>query len=367
MFTSGAGRARTARSPAPLSPAAAAGSETRAREPFGGRFANTPLVTLPPVLAMRPRFIAKLWGGQRLRELPAKARAGHRPDNDTRTGEAWEVADLPEGSSVIEGGPHHGRPLRELVAKHAHSLVGARALPGLDGVLRFPLLVKLLDAGDDLSVQVHPGADYARTHPGTFAKDEAWLVVEVEAGARVLHGFVDGVTRDVFMAAIAEGRAHELLRSVQVSVGNVLRIAPGTMHAVGKGCLLLEVQEPSDTTFRVWDYRRLEHGKLRPLHVEQALAVARFGEQDPPLVADLAHRPLITEHFGMALVDVNAAAHVSRDLGEPAVLYVLDGEVHVEGTHLVRGATAIVCADAGDVHMTGNARVVVMTTGRGSA
>lgn len=319
---------------------------------------------------MRPRFVEKLWGGARLRELPAKGQEGHRPDPATRTGESWEVADLPEGCSTIEGGAHHGSPLRALVAAHGRALIGERASAGPDGVLRFPLLVKLLDAGDDLSVQVHPGPDYARAHPGTFAKDEAWLVVAAEPGARVLHGLKDGVSRDAFVAAIAAGRAEEMLRTVRVTVGDVLRIAPGTMHAVGRGCLLLEVQEPSDTTFRVWDYNRLEHGKPRALHVEQALAVARFGKQDPPLVADLGRAGLMTERYGMALVDVTTNAPVvidgavGRDAREPAVLFVLEGEVDIEGTRLVRGASAIVSATAGDLTLTGAGRVVVMSTGR---
>src|SRR5262245_56559027 len=130
--------------------------------------------TLPPVLAMRPRYVEKLWGGVHIERLPAKSRAGHAPPQGKRIGESWEVADLPEGSTVVDGGPLDGASLRDVVVRFERRVVGARAQPGVDGVLRFPLLVKLIDAGDDLSVQVHPDAAYARTHPGTFAKDEAW-------------------------------------------------------------------------------------------------------------------------------------------------------------------------------------------------
>src|SRR5688572_8390835 len=140
---------------------------------------------MPSLFPMRPRYIDKIWGGSRLAALPAKQRPGHAPPADQRTGESWEVADLVEGSSVVDG---DGTPLRALVEKYGRALVGEKAREGPDGVLRFPLLVKLIDAGDDLSVQVHPGQEYARAHPGTFSKDEAWLVVTVEPGARVLHG-----------------------------------------------------------------------------------------------------------------------------------------------------------------------------------
>lgn len=342
---------------------------------------------LPPVLAMRPLFVEKLWGGTRLESLPAKGRPGHGPPPGGRIGESWEVADLPEGATVVDGGPRHGTSLRTLVEEHGRDVVGERATPGPDGVLRFPLLVKLIDAADDLSVQVHPDEAYARGHPGTFAKDEAWLVVAVEPGARVLHGVRDGVDREAFRRGIEERRAHELLREVRVSVGDVLRIAPGTLHAVGRGCLLLEVQEPSDTTFRVWDYdRRDARGALRPLHVDQALAVARFGRQDPPLVGDaVPGRPAIaTRLYSMALREVDAGqpALLARPAGEPAVVFVLQGEVTLRpepapsvssspdlvwdhDVKLPAGGSAVLVASGPTVRAeaTAPATVVVMTTG----
>ncbi|HEY4221137.1 MAG TPA: type I phosphomannose isomerase catalytic subunit [Myxococcota bacterium] len=327
---------------------------------------------LPRVLGMRPRYVEKLWGGSRLRELPAKLRPGHAPAESARTGESWEVADLPEGCSLVDGGPLDGTPLRALVAEHGRAVVGARAQPGSDGVLRFPLLVKLIDAGDDLSVQVHPDADYARAHPGTFSKDEAWLVVARSPGAQVLHGLRDGVTREKLRAAIADGTADKQLRAVRVSVGDVLRIAPGTMHAVGAGCLLLEVQEPSDTTFRVFDYNRVEaNGKTRPLHVEQAMAVARFGPQEPPLVADAqaGHRAINTPLYAMSLAHVSGEAPLQKIEHEPAVVFVLEGTASIDDVIVPAGGTALVTAAAERVPLRApeGATVVVMTPGSSAA
>lgn len=333
---------------------------------------------LPPVLAMRPLFVEKPWGGARLASLAAKQRPGHGPPPGGRVGEAWEVADLPEGASVVDGGPLDGTPLTKLVEEHGRDLVGERAAPGPDGVLRFPLLVKLIDAGDDLSVQVHPDEAYARAHPGTFPKDEAWLVVAVEPGARVLHGVRDSVDRDAFLRAIHERRAHELLREVRVSVGDVLRIAPGTLHAVGRGCLLLEVQEPSDTTFRVWDWDRKDaNGATRKLHVEEALAVARFGPQDPPIVGDaIPGRPALrTRLYSLALHEVGPGrpAPVPRAPGEPAVVFVLEGEVALRpdtdrdepSVRLPAGGSAVVVAKGPAVRAEAGtpSTIVVMTTG----
>jgi mannose-6-phosphate isomerase len=337
---------------------------------------------LAPVLAMRPHYVEKLWGGARLAALPAKRRAGHPPPAGRRIGESWEVADLVEGSSHVDHEARGtragaGASLRSLVEEHGRSVVGARARPGPDGVLRFPLLVKLIDAGDDLSVQVHPDEAWARAHPGCFAKDEAWLVVHAEPGAQVLHGLKEGVDRAAFERAIAAGRVHELLRAVRVSAGDVLRIRPGTFHAVGRGCLLLEVQEPSDTTFRVWDYdRRDDSGRARPLHVEEALAVGRFGAQDPPLVGDAVPGAVAVETplYAMQLVALagGAARAVPRSEGEPAVVFVLEGEavLRAEGDDAVTvpaGGSALVVAAApvGAVRMEApsSATLVVLSTG----
>jgi mannose-6-phosphate isomerase len=240
-----------------------------------------------PLLPMKPLFLDKIWGGQRVARLPNKNAPGL-----PNIGESWEVADLKEGQSTVASGPLAGRTLGELVERHGAALCGTRASAG-----RFPLLVKLVDAGDALSVQVHPGAAYAASHPGTSSKDESWLILQADPDGYVLHGFVDGVTEASFKAAIAEDRADQLLRRVPVKPGDVLRVAPGTVHAIGRGVLLLECQEPSDTTFRVYDYgRRDAAGKTRALHVEQALAVSAFGPQPPAL------NPTAPSEWGTCLV-----------------------------------------------------------------
>lgn len=328
---------------------------------------------VPALLGMRPRYVEKLWGGDRLARLPAKQRLGHAPPVGVRIGESWEVADLPAGSSTVEGGPLHGATLFELVERFGAALVGDAA-PVIDGRARFPLLLKLIDAGDDLSVQVHPDATWAATHPGTSSKDEAWLVVEAATGARVLHGTRDDVDAASFRAALDARRADAALRSVPVRAGDLLRVEPGTLHAIGRGCLLLEVQEPSDTTFRVWDFDRVDvDGKKRALHVEEALAVARFGSRAPPLLPRPApgQPAVVAPGYTLTLVEVAAgrsASLPSTRAGVAGAAFALSGAVRLDAAdgvsvELQAGGSAVVCAHAPRVtaHSERGATVVMVS------
>lgn len=325
---------------------------------------------LPALLAMRPRFVEKLWGGARIARLHAKGRPGHSPPAGASVGESWEVADLPEGSSMVDGGPLAGLTLTEVVSRFGRDVVGDVA-PALDGTLRFPLLVKLIDASDDLSVQVHPGEDYARQHAGTSSKDEAWLVVDAAPGARVLHGTNPGVDAAALRAALDAGTVDRALREVKVVSGDVLRVEPGTLHAVGKGCLLLEVQQPSDTTFRLWDWGRVDKdGRPRALHVEQAFAVARFGVESAAILPPAPPgEPVVrAPRYSMTLQRVVAGARRPLLLpqGRAGAVFVLDGQAALDGdqgataVELLAGATAVVCARASGVTVRSGAGATIV-------
>jgi mannose-6-phosphate isomerase len=327
---------------------------------------------LPP-LPMRPLFVEKLWGGSRIATLPAKQRSGHSPPLSVAVGESWEVADLPEGQSTVDDHPvcadFAGRALGSLVREYGHSLVGTRNAPG-----RFPILVKLIDAAEDLSVQVHPGDDYAARHPGTASKDEAWLVVDSADGARVLHGFVPGVSRELFADAVTKGLPHELMRSVPARRGDVLHVSPGIVHAIGQGALILEVQEPSDTTFRVWDFDRVDaSGKKRALHIEQALAVARFDAQPPAIVPARQDGDVTTlvatRSFAMRSISVHGtnARRWDVPMERAQVLYAVDDTVEFgwgdEVVTLPQGGTCVLPASCGAITFAARdvaTRVVVM-------
>lgn len=221
-------------------------------------------------LLCEPVLKERIWGGRALGVRFGKA----TPDGVT-IGESWEVADLPEGTSRIANGPLAGRTLTELQAEQGVALAGSAWPAG-----RFPLLVKLLDAAQDLSVQVHPSAaDCARWFPGHHSKDETWVVVDTAPGARVIHGVRPGTRSHQFERHAREGTILRCLREQPVVAGMALRIAPGVVHALGAGVMVLEIQQPSDSTFRLHDY-----GRGRQLHLDEALRVTRLDLSVEPLL-----------------------------------------------------------------------------------
>ena len=228
---------------------------------------------LPP-LRFHALLKARAWGP--LPEESLLARLGRRGIPPAKIGESWEIADLPDeiehGQSTVLGGPLAGQSLREVRLRHRDDLLGI-ATPAPDGA--FPLLIKFLDAAENLSLQVHPDADYVRAHPEAHLKTEAWIVLDAKPGARVYRGLRATTTPEEFRRAVSDGTAVEHMESFDVAAGDCIYLPSGICHALGAGILAAEVQTPSDTTFRVWDWSR--NDPRRPLHVEQAFACMKFG------------------------------------------------------------------------------------------
>ncbi len=225
----------------------------------------------PYPLLLRPVFFEKVWGGRRLERL------GKRLPPGKLIGESWEVADLPSTStsgaggapvrSEIANGPLTGRTIHDAMILWGADLLG-EASPTPEG--GFPLLVKFLDAQENLSVQVHPSAAYARAHPGVHPKSECWFVLDAEPGSVIYKGVRRGVARADFARALARGAGEavvELLESVPARRGECHALPSGTVHALGAGVMVAEVQTPGDTTYRVYDWGRAG----RVLHAPEAL------------------------------------------------------------------------------------------------
>ncbi len=245
-------------------------------------------------LKFSPVFQERIWGGQKIRQI--LGRPVPRELYKARLGESWELADLPAGSvkadstgaasdgslsSRIINGPLGKQSLHDVLGKYRAELMGRAATENA----HFPLLIKFLDAAADLSVQVHPNRAYAAAHPGADLKSEAWYVIEAAPGAKIYKGVKPGVTRDMFAAALQAGTVDRLLQAVSVHAGDCHFLESGTVHALGAGVLVAEVQTPSDTTFRVFDWNRLgRDGKARTLHIQDALEVIDFspGVSAPP-------------------------------------------------------------------------------------
>jgi len=227
----------------------------------------------PYPLLFQPILKEKVWGGRNLAGLGKTLPAG------TPIGESWELADLPEsvpdGRSKIINGPLAGVRLRQAIAEHGPAIMGGATLTDEGG---FPLLVKFLDACDNLSVQVHPDEAYVRNHPEAFLKSEAWIIVKARADAVIYKGVKPDVTPEQFARHVEDGTVVDDLVAITVAPGDCHYLPSGTCHALGAGIVVAEIQSPSDTTFRVYDWGRTG----RALHPEQALQCITFGEPQRP-------------------------------------------------------------------------------------
>jgi mannose-6-phosphate isomerase len=279
-------------------------------------------------LKLVPVFKQRIWGGRKLEEVFGKT----LPPGE-KIGESWEIADLPEGQSTIARGPLAGQTLSDVVRQHAQELAGTRDFPE-----RFPLLVKFLDAQDVLSVQVHPNAETCRRMGKGDPKTECWYIIQAEPGAVIYKGLKQEVTKEQFAKGIKDGTAADLLAVVPVKAGECHFIPAGTVHSLGAGLLIAEVQTPSDTTYRVFDWNRVDDaGKSRPLHIAEALESIHFDVTPDELPVTTVGRLVDCEFFK---VDKgHQARHGERFLSRGClrVLIVLTGG----GTILSREAEPV--------------------------
>ena len=222
-------------------------------------------------LTFRPVYKDYIWGGDRI------IRHFHRAEPPGIYAESWEVSTRPEGMSIVSHGPLAGQSLADLIAAHGSAILGTR-IPND----RFPLLVKLIDSRQRLSVQVHPDDVSAATYGGE-AKTEAWHVLAADPDAKVYAGLKPGVDRAAFEAVARDARVESLLGTTPVAPGDTIFIPGGCVHALDAGLLILEVQQNSNTTYRLYDWGRLGHdGRPRETHVAQALRVIRWKDEDSP-------------------------------------------------------------------------------------
>ena len=242
----------------------------------------------------RPVYKPYPWGGDRLARMYGRA----LPPGPCA--ESWEIADRPEGMSILINGPLAGHTLGDLVRELGPALLGGAARAE-----RFPLLIKLIDARERTSLQVHPDEAGAR-RVGGEAKSELWYALEGTWDACVLAGLAPGIDRAAFEAALAARRLGPALREIPLRSGEAVAIPGGRMHAIDAGCFLYEVQQSSDTTFRVYDWeRRAANGRPRPLHLAKALAVTRWDDPEPRIERP---RPLRAEGANV-LWEVHRSAH----------------------------------------------------------
>lgn len=246
---------------------------------------NSKSTTLYP-LTFTPALRDYIWGGRNLEKLYGRS----LPPG--RTAESWEISGHPTASTVVDAGPLKGQPLPAVLDAYREDLVGTRAGWALERN-KFPLLIKLLDAEKRLSVQVHPQDEYALEHEnGELGKTEMWYVLHAQPGAQLILGLRPGATREAFRQAIEDNELNAWLHHLPVKAGDAVFVPAGTLHCILEGLVIAEIQQNSDTTYRVYDWGRLgDDGRPRPLHVDKALDVINFdliepGPYQPVLVAE---------------------------------------------------------------------------------
>lgn len=300
-------------------------------------------MTVIEPLLFEPILKHRAWGGDRLRHF------GKRVPMGGRIGESWELADLPDeiqdGRSHVACGAWSGMTLREIISAHPNELLGSAERSKEGG---FPLLVKYLDAHEHLSVQVHPDAAYAAAVPGAHLKTEAWVILEAQAGAMIYRGVRRGVTREQFFDDLRDVDGAGVLPhlvAVPVERGDCIYLPSGICHALGAGIVAAEVQTPSDTTFRVFDWNRHDPG--RRLHVDEARQCMRFGDAQedgvPGIVrhTDACKRPApglavrtlcATPVFVIEWIDAMPATQLPiMPSGSPVIWSVVEGSAELRG------------------------------------
>lgn len=318
-------------------------------------------------IKFKPRIKERIWGGHAI--LERKGKAAGRLSKDKLYGESWDLSSVKGDVSVVANGMLKGNNLEEIIEVYMGELVGEQNFERYG--LEFPLLIKYLDCNDKLSVQVHPDDALAEERHNSFGKTEAWYIAECKEGAAIYLGFKDlNITREEYIAAVQESRLEELLNRVEVKKGDVFFIPAGTVHALGAGIEVVEVQQTSDVTYRIYDWDRVDaSGKGRELHTALAVDAIDF-EAD----ADVLHKQytlakggeskvIESPYFTMTLHDVDAVKYLDRSMLDSFIVYIcLSGSatIAVDGgkEELAAGELVLVPAEACEITVEGNAQLM---------
>lgn len=291
--------------------------------------------TLYP-LRFRPVLVERIWGGQTL------ARYGKPVPTGKRIGESWEISDRDDAQSIVTNGPLAGQSLRQLIVQFGVQLLGTNC----PAATRFPLLIKLLDARERLSLQVHPPATMADTLGGE-PKTEMWYIMDADPGAFLIAGLKRGVTKATFQSNMA-GSFHQF----PVKTGDALFVPSGRLHAIGDGLVIAEIQQNSDTTYRVYDW-----GRPRPLHIAESLASIDFNDHEP----SLDRFPITCDHFHVEKLEVSGNLPGNCDGTTFQILGCVAGEVTIGEETLRAGEFIFLPAALGAYTLTGHGTVLRTT------
>lgn len=309
---------------------------------------------------LRPITKDYIWGGTRLRE-----EFGKESDSE-RIAESWELSCHPDGECVIASGEFSGMKLSKFVRMHPETVGN-----GFRSEDRFPVLVKLIDAKADLSIQVHPDDEYAMAHEGDSGKTEMWYIIDADEGAEIVYGFREELTSEQFRQAIDDNSLMEKVKRVPVKAGDVFFIKPGTLHAIGKGIVLAEIQQSSNVTYRVYDYGRPgTDGKPRELHIDKAVEVTDTTPSQLFEKGDIIRKQggsiqLLCgcEYFSARLINVSGECTFSHDKDGFFHLLAVDGKgtADIGGEHfdITKGTGIFIPAGGCECSVKGNCSLIM--------
>ncbi len=312
------------------------------------------------ILKLKPAFKDYIWGGTRLKD-EFGFESGFK-----KTAEGWMLSCHPAGMNTVDGGEYDGKTLQEVIDLFSpEKCCGTNALR----FPYFPVLIKFIDARDNLSVQVHPDDVYARRVENEFGKTEMWYVLDATDDAQLIYGFKERISKEDFQQSIEDGTLLEKLNSVKVKRGDVFFIEAGTVHAIGKGALIAEIQQNSNCTYRVYDYGRVgADGKPRELHIQKAVDVScteppKYGTEPMGKTefCDGYDRQLLTQCdlFTVWRYDIEKGAALSTDGSSFHHVLVLDGIGSINGRVLKKGDSFLVPAEYGAYTLSGEIEVLI--------
>jgi len=306
-------------------------------------------------LRFHPIYKPLIWGGEKLRENYGKT------DAPEKTGESWEISHVEDNISLVSNGFLEGKSLEEIIQIYKGELVGHRIFDRFGS--RFPLLTKFIHSNDDLSIQVHPGDEYAAEHHGENGKTEMWYILDSDRDAQLIVGFNRDIDRDIMFEKLKDGSLKEVLHFEKVSEGDVIFLPEGRIHALGPGIVLAEIQQTSDMTYRIYDWDRVGvDGKPRELHIEHALNVLDYkahtsyktsyqSELNTPV------RLVECTYFSTQLIHVDKKIDMDYATLDSFVIYMcLDGDLDIrynggKQTQLVRGDSILIPAAIKDISL----------------
>lgn len=316
-------------------------------------------------LKFKPVFKSYIWGGRNLEALNKTLPEGI-------VAESWELSCHPDGESIISNGEFAGISLSEYISKHGISAMGTNFSNKEQE--KFPLLIKFIDANDKLSVQVHPEDEYAKLNEnGELGKNEMWYIIDAKPGSKLVYDIMPGITKESLYKAIEEGTVQNCLKYVDVVPGDVLNIPAGLVHAIGEGIVIAEIQQNSNTTYRVYDYDRVDkNGNSRPLHINKALEVIDFNscgrkEKCEGIEIKLTGQSskclkIANNYFAIEILEVFDRINELADGSKFFIYVALDGRGNITYANnnitIEKGDTIFIPASLGEYSLDGNLKLI---------